>query len=580
LSAVEHDDMRAENLHGESGDKAMSDIDPIAVDYVDEVAALDPLAATWMGVAGHESELPDFSPDGAKARADLDRRTLRALEAAVAESDRDRLARDVMVERLRLSGELFEADEHLYDLNILASPMQRLRGTFDLMPTDGADAWAQIADRMEGLPEAMAGLRASLDEGSSRGLTAAARQVRACIAQADAWSGSPSFFEALVDKSRAAPLDAALRSRLAAAAGVGAGAYAAWAAYLRDEYLPRARIEDGVGPERYALRARVFTGLDLDLAETYAWGWEEVRRIRGEMAETARAIVPDGDLDAAVHLLETDAARAVEGEGAFLQWMQATQDRTIAELDGVHFEIPGPVRTIEAMFAPPGGALAMYYTGPSEDFSRPGRTWYPTGGRTRFPLWTEVSVAYHEGVPGHHLQIAMARYQGESLTRYQRLLAGTSGYVEGWALYAERLMAELGYLNSPDSYLGYLSSQGLRAARVVVDIGLHLGLRLPEDEPEHAGEVWEPRLALSFLRKHCFFGEDMLSSEVDRYLGFPGQAISYKIGERAWLRAREASGRALGQDFELKDFHARALAMGPVGLDQLEREMARVPDRG
>ena len=100
------------------------------------------------------------------------------------------------------------------------------------------------------------------------------------------------------------------------------------------------------------------------------------------------------------------------------------------ELNGEHFDIPEPVRQIEAMIAPPGGALAMYYTGPTEDFSRPGRTWYPTGGATRFPLWRELSVCYHEGVPGHHLQIGTTRWLGERLSRFQRLLAGTSGYVE------------------------------------------------------------------------------------------------------------------------------------------------------
>ena len=134
--------------------------------------------------------------------------------------------------------------------------------------------------------------------------------------------------------------------------------------------------------------------------------------------------------------------------------MQDLQDRTIAELEGTHFDLSEPVKRIEALIAPPGGALAMYYTGPSEDFSRPGRTWYPTGGKTRFPLWREVSIAYHEGVPGHHFQIATTKSLSDELSRYQRLIAGTSGYSEGWALYAERLMGELGYLDNPDYYMG------------------------------------------------------------------------------------------------------------------------------
>lgn len=549
----------------------------IASAYVEQVATLDPLAATNMGVPGHDHETPDFSPDGAQARAALDAETLRALAAAPVTAPRDRLARDVMRERLALSAELYAAREHLRDLNIIASPMQRLRATFDLMPVETSADWENIAARLEAVPQALQGMQVSLDAGRAAGLAVAARQVRAAVEQARAWAGNdgaPGFFATLITKPGAPDDTGVPAARLREAAAGAAAAYDGWASYLESEYLPHARAEDGVGAERYRLRARVFTGLNLDLEETYAWGWEELRRIRREMAETAGRILPGGSLAGAVQLLETDPARAIEGEEAFRVWMQDVQDQTIAALAGSHFEIPQPVRTVEALIAPPGGALAMYYTAPSEDFSRPGRTWYPTGGRSHFPLWAELSVAYHEGIPGHHLQIAIARYQGEALTRYQRLLAGTSGYIEGWALYAERLMAELGYLERPDYYLGYLSSQGLRAARVVVDIGLHLGLTIPGDEADHPGAVWRPEFALPFLRKHCFFPEAMLASEVDRYLGWPGQAISYKVGERAWLRARENARVAAGADFQLKAFHDRALAMGPMGLEQLEREMA------
>ena len=174
------------------------------------------------------------------------------------------------------------------------------------------------------------------------------------------------------------------------------------------------------------------------------------------------------------------------------------------------------------MIAAPGGAAAMYYTGPSEDFSRPGRTWYPTLGRTRFPLWGEVSICYHEGVPGHHLQVAQVRYLADQLNRYQRTLGWVSGHGEGWALYAERLMGELGYLDDPDYELGMLRAQAMRAVRVVVDIGMHLELPIPDRERYHPGETWTPELALPFVIERSMFPEDFMRSEVDRYLGLPG----------------------------------------------------------
>ena len=200
------------------------------------------------------------------------------------------------------------------------------------------------------------------------------------------------------------------------------------------------------------------------------------------------------------------------------------------------------------MIAPPGGAAAMYYTGPTEDFSRPGRTWYPTMGQTRFPLWKEVSTCYHEAVPGHHLQVAQVVYLAEKLSRFQRLFGFVSGHGEGWALYAERLMGELGYLEDPGFEMGMLAAQAMRAVRVVVDIGMHLELPIIAGEP-HAGETWTPELALPFVIGRSRFPEVFMRSEVDRYLGWPGQAISYKVGERVWLectrRRQAAQGRRL-----------------------------------
>ena len=217
----------------------------------------------------------------------------------------------------------------------------------------------------------------------------------------------------------------------------------------------------------------------------------------------------------------------------------------------------------------------MYYTGPSEDLTRPGRTWYPTLGKTRFPLWREVSICYHEGVPGHHLQVSQVRYLADRLNRFQRLAGFVSGHGEGWALYAERLMGELGYLDDPAYELGMLSAQAMRAVRVIVDIGMHLELPIPLDERYHPGERWTPGLALPFVIERSCFPADFMASEVDRYLGLPGQAISYKVGERVWLDGREGARARKGAGFDLKSFHRFALNLGGMGLDQLSRELQR-----
>ncbi len=551
--------------------------------YVDALAAASPNMATALGIPGRETELTDYSPDGHAERSAIRRQAEAALRLLNVESERDRVARDVMLERFAYEAELESQQEHLRSLNVLASPLQNTRQVFDLMPRETEEDQARIVERMGAVPEALERYRASLSAGMDEGIEVAQRQVRGTAEQCRVWagagpSGSPNksgtgvtsgtgFFRGLCDDlgiDGGENVTAAERS------------YAAMADWLESEYLPRANPRDPVGRERYQAASRGFNGIELDLDETYRWGWEEVWRIQSEMQQTAERISPGASTAEAIAILENDDARAIEGEDAFRDWMQQTQDETMQALLGTHFDIAEPVQRIEAMIAPPGGALAMYYTGPSEDFSRPGRTWYPTGGETRFPLWRELSVCYHEGVPGHHLQIGTTRYLGDQLTRYQRLLAGTSGYVEGWALYAERLMAELGYLEDPAYYMGLLSSQALRAVRVVIDIGMHLELPIPEREEYHGGETWTPELALPFLIERSFFPEQMLASEVDRYLGWPGQAISYKVGEREWLAARESVRDSLGDAFDLKSFHKAALDLGPMGLQQLRDEMSRL----
>ena len=536
----------------------------IADRYVEEYAALDPIAATGAGIAGHDHRLTDYSPAGAEARADLARDTLAALAAAPLAGDGDRIAAQVMSERLQLSLDQHDAGERLRDLRVIGSPVQSVRQCFDLMALETPDDWDIARERMRRVPEAVASIQEALRDGMTRGVLAPRRQALACAQQAQTWSSDAPFFRELAARHPGDP-------RLADAAEAATAAYAELAAFLRDDYAPQADPRDPVGRDRYALFSRSFNGIDLDFDETYQWGWDELYRIEGAMRKVGERILPGEALPAVFEHLEHDAHRTIEGVEAFQRWNQDLIDRTIAELDGTHFDIADPLKRCEAMIAPPGGAAAMYYTGPSEDFSRPGRTWYPTLGKSRFPLWREVSICYHEAVPGHHLQVGQVKYLADTLSRYQRAFGFVSGHGEGWALYAERLMAELGYLDDPAWEMGMLCAQAMRAVRVVVDIGMHLEL----PSREHDGAPWTPELALPFVIERSRFPEEFMRSEVDRYLGWPGQAISYKVGERVWLEARADAQARHGAGFDLKAFHTYALDLGGMGLGTLRDELAR-----
>ncbi len=551
----------------------MSHVDEIADRYVERAAALNPIEATYSGVTGFDDRMPDLSPEGFRARADLDRETVAALNAVAAADSAEQVAKDAMLERLGLAVEFYDAGEATSDLNVISSPLQAVRQVFDLMPVEGESAQRDLATRMNAVPETYLGLRRTLLESAKSGRSAARRQVLACAKQCAEWSAGSDFYGGLVERTGA---EGALRADLERAAVAARRATAEFGAFLESELLPLAPEQDAAGRDRYALASRYFLGAAVDLDDAYAWGWSEVARLEAEMNRVAGLIVPGGTVDDAVAALDAEPGRLIAGKEAFRDWMQELADRTVAELHGKHFDIPEPARRVECMIAPTNDG-GIYYTGPSEDFTRPGRMWWAVAdGVTDFSTWREVTTVYHEGVPGHHLQIAQAVYQQEKLNRWRRLMCWVSGHGEGWALYAERLMEELGYLEDPGELLGMLDGQMLRAARVVVDLGVHLRLPIPAGTGWHEGEVWNAELAWEFLRGHVRVEDEMLRFELDRYLGWPGQAPSYKLGERIWLQAREDARARKGAAFDLKEFHGQALALGALGLDPLQAALARL----
>ena len=545
-------------------------------DYINTVAELDPAAATYMGIAGHDHEMTDFSPAGHDARAQNDQRTLTQLNALDTSASSDRLAAGVLREALEISGAEYEANEHLASIRVIAGDVDAARSIFDLMPTDTAEQWAVIAERMSKVPQAFAGMRESWKLGLDRGVKAQRRQVLASSEQLATWAGrndAPAFFEQFAES--ASSIAGAPMEQLRKAAKNASQALGETADYLINDYAPRADTRDGVGPERHALARRRFMGMKVEAKDAYEWGWAEVQRIDTEMERVAQEILPGSTLNEVRHFLDTDPSRSIQGEGALRDWLQELMDDAMSFLiDNHHFSIPDSIRTVEAMISPPGGAAAMYYTGPSEDLSRPGRTWYPTNGRTLFPRWSEPTTAYHEGVPGHHLQVAIATINSEKLSRFQRNTF-VSGHGEGWALYAERLMDEFGFLENPEYRLGYLYAQAFRAARVVIDIGIHCGFAIPQSSTFHPGEQWNPSLMFDFLSAHSSSDDEFNRSEINRYLGWPGQAISYKLGERVWLDLRDDAKQKYGAAFDLRKWHAHALDLGNLGLDLLKSEMAR-----
>ncbi|WP_223586413.1 DUF885 domain-containing protein [Microbacterium sp. OVT16B] len=549
-----------------SAPRTPSAVDKVADEWVDTIAVLAPTLGTYIGRSEVNDRFGDLSPQGHEEVAAATRATLAKLAALEPVDAIDEVTKTDLSAELSLDLELHEANWHLRDLNVIASAAQDVRAAFDLMPTATSDDWSVIATRLAAVPDALRGYTETLRAGIAAGVTPARRQVTEVATQIDRYTADDGFFAEFVANGgpEEGNLPASLARTLADNSAAARVAYHELRRFLAEELAPVASEVDAVGRDLYALNSRRFLGATIDLDETYEWGREELARMVAEQTAIANEILPGASVEEAVAHLESDPSRKLVGTDALQRWMQETSDRAVAELGATHFDIPEAIRTLECMIAPTqeGG---IYYTGPTDDFSRPGRMWWSVPeGVTEFDTWRELTTVYHEGVPGHHLQIAQAVYNRAELNSWRRLLAGTSGHAEGWALYAERLMQQLGYLDDPADRLGMLDGQRMRAARVVLDIGVHLG------KPRLEGDgVWDADYALAFMRKNVNMSDQFVQFEVNRYLGWPGQAPSYKVGQRIWEQVREAYQAERGADFDVKEFHKRALDMGGVGLDTL-----------
>jgi uncharacterized protein (DUF885 family) len=543
-----------------------SQIDQIADSYLDWLADNSPSFATYIGRPGADDKLDDESPEG-HAEAYAKRvEVLAQLAAAEPVDDTDRVTRDAMTNDLQLSNETHDAGLWHRNLNVIASPLQGIRDIFDLSATATEQNWVNLAARMRAVRGALAGYQACLQIGLDSNDAPARRQVEQGITQVAQLTTEKGFFIefAANAKAESGELSAELKAELAAAAADATDAYAQFGAFLKDHLLPGATKEDAIGRERYSLLSRAFVGAKLDLDETYEWGIQELARVTAEQEAVAKQIKPGATVLEAIEFLNGDESRKLHGTDELQKWMQKLSDRAVEELGKSHFDIAEPIRKLECMIAPTqtGG---IYYTGPSDDFSRPGRMWWSVPvGVTEFDTWRETTTVYHEGVPGHHLQVAQQVYNKDELNSWRRLASWTSGHGEGWALYAERLMADLGFLDDPADRLGMLDGQRMRAARVVLDIGVHLG------KPRLDGTgVWDYEYALNFMLSNVNMSPEFVAFEVNRYFGWPGQAPSYKVGQRIWEQLRDEAAAKAGASFDIKAWHKRALDLGGLSLDTL-----------
>jgi len=534
-------------------------LDASCDNFLADLAKLSPTDATEWGIEGYEGDLQDFSPDYFTAVADRTREMvadLDALDDSTDESDDDDDFDDVdyvtaavLRDRLCLELDLHHHGEDIRNLNNIASPVQTIRDTLLLMPHDTAEQKDAIRSRLSKVEAALQGYRESLVEAANQGMVPPTRQINEVIGQCNALADASSMLDELGLEEGNAEVESAKT------------AFDDFSGWLSAELQPSSSNEDAVGRERYARFSKLFVGDSVDLDEAYEWGLHRLQEIHAEQLKLAEELYGPGTaLRTAVRKLNADERYQLHGTDALVEWMQGVADKVISNLNGTYFDIPEQIQTIECKIDP-AGTGGIFYTQPTEDFSRPGRMWWSVpAGQEVFHTWQELTTVHHEGAPGHHLQIGLALME-PNLNSWRRNACWNSGHGEGWALYAEALMAELGYMDDPGYRMGLLDSQRLRAARVVVDIGLHLGKKMPD-----GSGIWDKAHMKSFMRENTAMDDANLAFEVNRYLGWPGQAPSYAIGERLWHKTRDD---AVAQGMTPREFHSEALALGSIPMSIL-----------
>ena len=332
-------------------------------------------------------------------------------------------------------------------------------------------------------------------------------------------------------------------------------------AFVADEYLPAAPADGALssypsGAAVYAARVRSNTTTDLSPAQIHAIGLRELARIRGEMEAVMKAVKFDGDFAAFVRYLNTDPKFFHNSPEALLAGYRDIAKRIDPELPKLFAQLPRAPYGVRAMPPHMSSDRAEYYSDPALDGSRPG--WFNANaqGYKERPIWAMETLVAHEAVPGHHLQYARAIEMGE-LPKFRRGGSYTA-YGEGWALYAETLGFDLGLYKDPYSRFGHLQWQAFRAARLVVDTGIH-------------AQGWSRQKAIDFMVEQTGVDLATVTSEVDRYTSDPGQALAYMIGQLKIIELRDRAKAALGERFDIRRFHMVVLDQGAVPLPVLER---------
>ncbi len=533
--------------------------------FVCDYAKLKPYIGTAIGVYDYDNVWGDLSMSNVLNELDLIEKYKTKLDTEVKPTgdewhDYAIFALYDILKKMTLD---IKNHAYYYDLNTLDCTFHTLISTLiDTMKTDSVTDWQNILSRLDKFDLAFVQYSQRLYQGVTSNYKIARRQIMAVISQTQDLITSfgkeliakvpQQFNKELIDKINNAKLKTLTNFLL----------------FLQTKYLPLATDNDAVGHDRYVHYAKSYLGKDIDLLQTYNDGFANILTLQEEIKRVSHEINPNLDLISVRQLAENNETAPNITE--FIKLMQNVQNDAIQKLEP-YFNIPPEAKIIEIKESP-FDRLNTYYYPPTDNFTRRGIIFYKKEANKPIPIMNEISTAYHEGFPGHHLQLSIQVANKDKLSDISRLMTNYSGYPEGWALYVEYFMYEMNFYSKPEYVLGMLYNSMMRACRIVIDIGLHLELKIPDNFYFNSGKKWNYDLGVNMLTSIAGLSVNYAKAEMTRYCGIPGQAISYKIGEQIIRNLREKYMNNV-PNAKLKDFHQLILSKGCQPLRKLETDI-------
>jgi len=539
-------------------------LDRLAAEYWQAFLERNPTFATAIGDRRFDDRLEDDSPAARKAwrgRLDAFERTL-----ADAGDDGDPTTRAALAEALRTDRAHLDADLAAFNIDPMDGPQVALLNIPSFQPIRSAAEADALLARWRAMPALLDQAGDNLRRGAAEGRIGVAMLCRKVIEQIDDVLARPDAEWPLAEPAEQVP--EIREALLGVIANEIRPAYERYRSVIADEIAPRARPDERPGlsnvpggDEAYRLLTRAHTSLDLAPEEVHAIGLEEIRRIDAEFEELGAQLLGTNGLAATLTALREDPALHFSTREEIAAVARASLERANAAIGDWFGRLPkAPCEVVVMPAHEEKTSTIAYYRDPAADGSRPGQHFINTYAPETRPRYEAETLAFHESVPGHHLQIAIAQ-ELESLPDFRRF-NGTTAYIEGWGLYTERLSAEMGLLSTEIDRFGVLSFDAWRAARLVVDTGIHaLG--------------WTRQQAIDFMAAHTALGENNIANEVDRYIAYAGQALAYKLGQLEILRLRAEARDRQGDRFDIKQFHDVVLGEGALPLPVLRQVVER-----